>query len=164
MLLVSLVHLASLSLPWKERHLFSNVLGMEGRRHLESCFLLFQYSTHPYRFRVHDRLFTMLRLLHAFSRPVPHISLKKSGGTTELGKTTTNKRIYAIRDFSAKDAGTYVCTVRNDYGDSSEVTTSVTMLGKHPCIQVRVIWDLNNSCHLEFFSHILGRLRYLSTE
>ncbi|XP_028408042.1 contactin-6-like [Dendronephthya gigantea] len=65
-----------------------------------------------------------------YGRPVPHISLKKSGGTTELGKTTTNKRTYVIRDFSAKDAGTYVCIVRNDYGDSSEVTTTVTMLVK----------------------------------
>ena len=60
---------------------------------------------------------------------MPHISLTKSGDTTELGKTSTNKRTYVIRDFGAKDAGTYVCRVRNDYGDSSEETTSITMLG-----------------------------------
>ena len=63
-----------------------------------------------------------------YGRPVPRISLKKSGDTVELGKTSTNKRTYIIRDFSASNAGTYVCRTWNDYGDSSEVTTIVTML------------------------------------
>jgi hypothetical protein len=69
--------------------------------------------------------------LTLFNRPVPHISLKKSGGTVELGKASTNKRSHVIREFSEKDAGTYVCRTYNDYGDSTEVTTSVTMLGKY---------------------------------
>ena len=68
--------------------------------------------------------------LASLHRPVPHISLKKSGDTVELGKTSTNKRTYIIRDFSASNAGTYVCRTWNDYGDSSEVTTTVTMLGE----------------------------------
>ncbi|CAB4004369.1 contactin-6-like isoform X2, partial [Paramuricea clavata] len=63
-----------------------------------------------------------------YGRPVPHISLKKSGSTVELGKASTNKRSYVIREFSEKDAGTYICRTSNDYGDSTEVTTSVTML------------------------------------
>ena len=60
---------------------------------------------------------------------MPHISLTKSGDATELGKTSTNKRTYVIRDFNAKDAGAYVCRTWNDYGESHEETTSITMLG-----------------------------------
>lgn len=63
-------------------------------------------------------------------RPVPHISLTRLGDSMELGKPSHNKVTYVIKTFTAKDAGKYVCRTRNDYGDTSESTTSVTMLGE----------------------------------
>lgn len=86
---------------------------------------VFKDFSHP-KFAVKGKSFVLECI--AQGRPVPKISLKKKGKDTELGKVLANKRTYVIRRFNAEDAGDYVCTTSNDYGDSSERTTTIQML------------------------------------
>ena len=53
------------------------------------------------------------------------------GANIELGTSSANKRRYIIRSFSQQHAGDYVCKASNVYGDVSEKTTTIHMLGRY---------------------------------
>ena len=78
-------------------------------------------------------------LFNVLSRPVPSITLKKTGTHVTLGTTTGNVNRLVIDSFALHDAGEYMCMASDDSGASNIKSTVITMEGKYllPCVALR---------------------------
>ena len=78
-------------------------------------------------------------LFNVLSRPVPSITLKKTGTHVTLGTTTGNVNRLVIDSFALHDAGEYMCMASDDSGASNIKSTVITMEGKYllSCVALR---------------------------